>query len=108
MPNIDLTRLITADAKTALKAEEIRAAAKAECRRRIYTVCSEVAQMNLAAACAAGLLSSEDLVAYRAGLAWVAAMRAAWPEIAASGADPAEDANWPTVPAGVAGLAAAF
>lgn len=36
------------------------------------------------------------------------AMRRAWPDLAATGADLAYDANWPAAPAGAAELAAAF
>ena len=98
MSNIDFSRIIDAGAK----AEAARAAAlvarKADCRMRIHAVADQIAQINLAAAAAAGALSADQMQVYRAGLAWVDAMRAA----CASGAD------WPDLPAGVASLAAQF
>lgn len=108
MTNIDASRLITAADKTSQKTAVLREQAKAECQRRIYAVCDETAQMNLAAACAAGLLSDDQLAIYRIGLSWVAAMRLTWAEIAAGGEDPAVDANWPYLPAGVSELTAAY
>lgn len=108
MSNIDLSQLITVEDKTAIAHEVAIGVAKAECRRRIVAVADETAQMNMSAACAAGLLSAEQLAAYQAGLAWVAAMRAAWSTIVTNALDPADDANWPAVPAGVAELADAF
>lgn len=79
-----------------------------ECRRRIFAICDETAQVNLAAACAAGLLAPAQLLIYQSGLAWVHDMRAAWRPMGEAGADPEDDANWPAVPAGVADLAAEF
>lgn len=83
-------------------------AARRECRRRIFAVADETAQMNLTAARAAGLLTSEQQTTHNAGLAWVAAMRAAWEPMAEASEDPLDDANWPAIPAGVAELAALF
>lgn len=82
-------------------------AAREECRRRILAVVPETAQVNLTAAAAADLLSPEDLATFKAGLGWIAAMRAAWPGIAAAG-QPVGTADWPTAPAAVAALAARF
>lgn len=96
----------------AQKAEEdlarAMAAGKAECRRRILAVADETAQINLAAAAAADQLTPEQRSAYVAGLSWIMQMRAAWPALAQTGADLADDANWPPVPAGAADLAGAF
>jgi hypothetical protein len=89
-------------------AARARAIASAECRRRILAVASESTQMNLASAAAAGLLDEADLAAYRAGLGWVAAMRATWAPLAEAGADPADDAAWPACPPEAAALAARF
>lgn len=105
---LDLTQLITA----ADKAEAARAArsdaARAECARRIGAVVNQTAQMNLAAAAAGGLLAPADAATYRAGLAWIAAMRAVWRGVADTGRDPAEDANWPAPPAAVIDLGRRF
>ena len=98
----------TAEDKGAEALQAAKEAARSECRRRILDVVDETAQINLAAAVAAGLLSEEELSIYRAGLGWVAQMRAAWAAMAEAGQDPAEDANWPAVPPGAAELAARF
>jgi hypothetical protein len=94
---IDLSQLITAEDKAAQAAAVETAGRKAECRARIFDVVDQTAQMNLAAAAAAGALSVEQMTVYRSGLAWIHAMRAAQ-----------TDGNWPDVPPGVAELAAAF
>ena len=98
MSEIDFSQVITAEAKAEAATAEALAARKAECRMRIHDVADQIAQINLAAAAAAGALSADQMQVYRAGLAWVDAMRAA----CASGAD------WPDLPAGVADLAARF
>lgn len=79
-----------------------------ECRRRIFAVVDEMAQINLAAAASAGLLSDVQRAAYISGLAWITQMRGTWPGLVDAGADLAEDANWPAVPDGAAALVAAF
>lgn len=79
-----------------------------ECRRRIFAVVDEMAQINLAAASGAGLLTAEQMAAYVAGLLWIQQMRGAWAGLVASGADLSDDANWPAIPAGAATLAATF
>lgn len=98
MSNIDFSQVITAEDRAAAVAAAALEARKAECRARIFAVADSIAQINLAAAAAAGALSAEQMATYRAGLAWVDAMRAA----CTSGDD------WPAVPAGVAELAAHF
>lgn len=80
-----------------------------ECRRRIFAVASTNAQVNMAAARAAGLLSAEDDAAFAAGLGWINAMRGACAAlIAAQDATFADDAHWPECPAAVVALAAKF
>ena len=98
MINVDLSQVITAEAKAARTADSLLSRRKAECRDRIFAVVSATAQMNLTAAAAAGGLSDEQMQTYRAGLNWIAAMRAA----SAGGGD------WPNVPAGVVELANQF
>lgn len=97
-----------ADALAAQAAAARLSAAREECSRRIYAVAPETTQMNLASCASAGLLPPADLDAYRAGLGWIAAMRATWRPLAAGSADPYAEANWPPVPAGVAALTARF
>jgi hypothetical protein len=97
MINIDLTQIITSEEKAARQETAARDARKAECRTRIFAVVDQTAQMNLAAAAAAGVLSEAQMGVYRAGLSWIHAMRAAQ-----------VDGNWPDVPAGVQDLADAF
>lgn len=95
------------------KADEALAArtaqVNAECTRRIYAVVDQYAQSNLTGAAAAGLLAQADFDTYKLGLAWIADMRAACdPLYADATLDPAADAHWPAVPAGVAELAALY
>jgi hypothetical protein len=96
--NIDLSQLITAEDKAAGALVQAQYIAWAECRRRILAVVDETAQLNLSAAASAGLLTAEQLVAWKAILHWVGAMRAAWSAIAEDELDPKDDANWPAVP----------
>lgn len=109
MSNIDLTRLITADAKSAVATLQHGELARAECRRRIFAVADETAQINLAAAAAAGTLDDTQMAVYRSGLDWVAQMRAACRVLAD---DPqrsaSDDAEWPPLPDGLADLADLF
>ena len=98
----------TSEEKAVEALEQAREVSKREARRRILAVADETAQINLAAAVAAQVITAEELAAYRAGLAWVAGMRAAWGPMADAGLDPSDDANWPAVPAGVAELAGRF
>jgi microcystin-dependent protein len=109
MSNINLSLLITAEAKiTAAMAARVEAA-RAECRRRILAVAAEHTQMNMTGAAAAGLFTAEQQAAYAQAVGWIAAMRGAWPLIAADPeADIADDAEWPACPAEVVALAAAF
>lgn len=109
MSNVDLRQLILEADRRTLNATRRRDMVKAECRRRIFTVVDEVAQINLAAAAAADRLEPADLAIYGGGLDWVGGMRAAClPLIADPGLDPGDDANWPSVPEGVAALVAQF
>jgi hypothetical protein len=89
-------------------AAAVAQAGKAECRRRIFAVVDEMAQINLAAASGAGLLDAEQMAAYIAGLGWITQMRGTWPGLVDTGADLSDDANWPAVPDGAAALVAAF
>uniref|UniRef100_UPI00111C3BC5 hypothetical protein n=1 Tax=Pseudophaeobacter leonis TaxID=1144477 RepID=UPI00111C3BC5 len=73
---------------------------KAECRRRIFAVVDEMAQINLVAAASTGLLSDAQRAAYIAGLGCITQMRGTWPGLVEAGADLSDDANWPAVPDG--------
>ncbi len=101
-------KITTAAEKAEQDLARAMARAKTECRRRILAVANETAQINLAAAAAADQLTPEQRTAYVAGLDWIMQMRAAWPALAATGADLTDDANWPAVPAGAAELAGDF
>ena len=82
---------------------------KEECGKRIFAIADANTQMNLSAAAATGLLSAEDMDTFKAALGWVAAMRANVATlVGADDEDFADDAKWPTVPAGVAELAAKY
>ena len=99
----------TADDLAAQAQAARRELIKAECRRRIFDVVDGIAQVNLAAAAAASVLTEGQMQTYRAGLAWVAGMRAAClPLIADADADYTGDAAWPDLPDGVADLATGF
>jgi hypothetical protein len=96
-----------ADVLAAQAAAARSSAAREECRRRILAVVPETAQVNLTAAAAAGLLSPADLATFKAGLGWIAAMRAAWGAVA-EGGQPVDAADWPVAPAEVVALGARF
>ncbi|MCB1423176.1 MAG: hypothetical protein KDJ69_12070 [Nitratireductor sp.] len=84
-------------------------AIRQEVSDRIYAHASAATQMNMAAAAAAGLLNADQMAAFQAGLAWVAAMRAKGAELAAAGAvDFADDSHWPEPSPEAVALAAAF
>lgn len=97
MANIDFSRIVTTEDKAALQQQMLLQDRKAECRMRIFAVCDEIAQINLAAAASAGLLDAAQMQTYRAGLTWIQAMRAA-----------CADGNWPATPPDVMELAALF
>lgn len=81
----------------------------AECKRRIFAVASTNAQVNMAAARAAGILSSDDEAAFLAGLQWIAAMRETCAALISAQDEAAtEDGKWPTCPPAVVALAAKF
>lgn len=82
---------------------------KAECRRRIFAVADDTAQMNMASHAAAGLFSDEKRMAYLSALQWVAEMRGACRGLVATG-NPAftTDAAWPACPPDAAALAANY
>ena len=96
-------------AERAEEASELgRAAAKAECARRINAVADIVTQTNLLAASQTGQLSEAEQATFLAGHQWIRAMQAAWPVLVETGVDIHDDANWPTVPAGAVELAEAY
>lgn len=83
--------------------------ARIACQKRIYAVADLHAQMNIGAASGAGLLSTAQMDAWRAGLAWVAQMRAAWRPLADdTSKDINSDDSWPKCPQATIELAAAF
>jgi hypothetical protein len=65
-------------------------------------------QHNIIGVQAAGGFTGPQQAAYVAAVQWIGAMRAAAATIAATGADPDDNANWPACPPDVAALAAAF
>jgi len=86
-----------------------QSAVSAECKRRIVVVASTNAQVNMAAARAAGMLSSDDETAFADGLQWIVSMRAACAAlVAAEDRTYADDSHWPNCPSEVAALAAKF
>lgn len=94
-------------AKLAL--ESLKSDVKAECQRRIYAVVDQVAQVNLAAAAAGGVLTTDQKDAYRSSLTWIASMRARCGELIATREQTfAVDRHWPATPAEVIAIAKAF
>jgi hypothetical protein len=82
---------------------------KTECKRRIFAVADEIAQINLAAAAGAGLFTPGEILIYRKGLQWVENMRENCVPLAYDHeAEITADASWPAVPDGVAELAAQY
>lgn len=101
----------------ALKLAERERVARLECGLRITAALPATTQANLAAHMAviglkaASVRTAEeqaDADAYAAGVAWIAAMRARWREVAAGGLDPRDGAQWPVMPAEAVALAARF
>jgi hypothetical protein len=100
--------ITTVDERHTQELEVLNVEARAECRRRIFAVVDEMAQINLAAASAAGLLSEAQRGAYISGLGWIQLMRGTWPGLVDTGGDLSDDANWPVVPDEAAALVSAF
>jgi hypothetical protein len=91
------------------KIAQRRVDAKAECSRRIRIVVDEVAQINLAASAAAGALSSAQMTTYQNGVAWIAATRTVWKDLADDGrVSITKDSNWPTPSQEIIELGALF
>lgn len=108
----------TAEEALAIATKGRTVSAKAECRRRIYEVAPQEAQMNMATAAAviSGKAASARtdtekaiLAGTEAALAWVGAMRTAIGDFVS---DPARDlhadANWPAIPAAVTAIVSQF
>jgi len=98
---------------TDLPAEEVavarmEAAAK-ECGKRIHAVADATAQMNMASAASANMLSEDQMTAWKQALAWVQQMRGTWQAIAADTTkDITDDVHWPECPVAAAALADGF
>lgn len=109
MSNIDLSRIITIEDKTAEAANTRAALVKAACKRRIYAVASAEAQMNMIGAQAAGDFGTAQHEVCAAWVRWVADMRAACAAILSdTEADYTADVSWPDCPPEVAMLAVTF
>ena len=80
---------------------------KTECAKRIYAVASDNAQKNMLASYVAGNLTSEDEAVFKTGTNWIMSMQATCRNLIVS-PDVAyrDDSKWPSVPDGVAALAA--
>ena len=99
----------TADQLAAQALTERVHAIRTECTRRIYHIADYHAQIKLASASGAGLLSAGQMTAYQAGLGWIAAMRLVCAGLVGDVmADFMAEAAWPDIPSGVAELAAEF
>jgi hypothetical protein len=96
-----------------LPAEEVAStrmkAAAQECSRRIYAIADATSQMNMASMASAGLMSTDQLDAWKQALFWVGQMRGTWRGLAADVSKIiSDDANWPTCPVAAAALADGF
>lgn len=108
MSNIDFSQVVTAEVLAAKEQAHRAEVIKSECRRRILSVLTETAQMNMALNAGAGLLDATQQDAYRAALTWRDAMRATCAQLIDDpAADYGDDDLWPEVPAVVVDLAAA-
>ena len=87
---------------------ERQALAKMECARRIVAVVDPTAQMNLVAAAASEVLTTQQQFVYQQGVLWINACRENWPSLAASSDDITDDANWTEPSSEVVALGAAF
>lgn len=105
---IDLAQIVTSEAKAKAALATRMDTARTECARRIGAVVNQTAQMNLAAAAAGGLLPAADAATYRAGLAWIAAMRGTWRGLVEGGQDVGDDRHWPAPPPPVVDLGRRF
>lgn len=80
-----------------------------EVERRIFAHASANTQMNMTGAATAGLLTSDQMEAYKQGLLWVAAMRSKGAELIANNTeDYLDDKHWPEPSAAAVALANAF
>lgn len=101
MSNIDLSQLITAEAKATDAATARAMAIKAEVQSRIFAIADQNTQASLLAAVVSGAMSNEEKVSFSVGQAWIEATKAAGRAAVISGDDPV----WPDPPADVVSLA---
>ena len=102
--DVDFSQVVTAEQEAEAAEAKRIAAIKAACRAAILAVADETAQMNLAAAASAGLLSAAQMATWVSALGWVSAMRGEYARARLVGDDPA----WPDLPEGVADLVGHF
>jgi hypothetical protein len=83
--------------------------ASQECSRRIYAIADETAQMNMASMASAGLMSDDQMNAWKQALFWVEQMRGTWRGLASDTSKViTDDTHWPTCPNAAAALADGF
>ena len=76
-------------------------AVKAECRERIFSVCSQTDQVTLAMMAESGIMDAADRTAYRQVALWVEDMVHTCRTLIPTEQDYTDDTLWPPVPAGV-------
>lgn len=119
--NFTLAELIAAGvpqvAIDTAQAAERRELIKSECRRRIYSIASAEAQINISGAATAISAKVEAartpdeigfLATFAASLEWIMAMRAAVESLTLNDQDFLDDDAWPACPADVLELAAQY
>jgi hypothetical protein len=95
----------TAEETAAMRMAE----AAQECSRRIYAIADQTAQMNMASMASAGLMSTDQLDAWKQALFWVGQMRGTWRGLAADVSKVITDnTHWPKCPVAAAALADGF
>lgn len=91
------------------KQADFSASVKLEVSNRIFAHASRNTQMNMTGAATAGLLTPDQMDAYKEGLLWVSSIRSKGAELIASGTeDYSDDKHWPEPSAAAVALANAF
>lgn len=104
MPNVDMTKLVSAEDKAASADLSRAASIKAEVQARIFAVVDQNTQASLLAAMVADALDPADQETFAAGQTWIEETKQAGRDAIENDTDPI----WPAIPAGVTDLAERF
>ncbi|WP_417806463.1 hypothetical protein [Thioclava sp.] len=101
---MDMTKLVTADAK-ATEAKAMRARSiKDACATRIAGILDANTMANIQSAAIIGELSTEQMEAFRRAQQWISAMLSTARHAISEGIEP----DWPEIPEGLRDLVAEF